>query len=349
MNPQEPPHEMNRRKFIQTSAATIAASTLAVRTAGAQDAPGDVQLDRRHEVPGMTYRQLGRTNFMSSRLVFGCGAALAGGKAVRLLDQAYEAGINFYDVGSNVYYKGSEHHLGPFMKAHRGEIWVSSKAPVRMPIDYKLGAPLTTEQGKTIAEYWTGLLEASLKDLDTDYVDAYYIMSVGHPELVKCEPLYEAFLKAKQAGKVGHFGVSTHKRAQDVLEAMIETGWYDLAMVAVTPVGWYDWESKSILTGTPPLRELRPVLDRARESGIGLIGMKAARFLASGSAGGKSDSGAFDHIYDRRALDAPLTPFQRTYAYVLAHGVDVVNSDMQNFEHFEANVAAVQQTETYFA
>jgi len=34
------------------------------------------KLEHRNEQPSMPYRQLGRTNFMSSRLVFGCGAAL---------------------------------------------------------------------------------------------------------------------------------------------------------------------------------------------------------------------------------------------------------------------------------
>jgi hypothetical protein len=83
-------------------------------------------------------------------------------------------------------------------------------------------------------------------------------------------------------------------------------------MVAITPAGWYDWDSKSILAGTASLQDLRPVLDRARDAGIGLVGMKAARFLAGGGAGGKNDPSAFDSFYDRRALDSPLDPFQRS-------------------------------------
>ena len=66
---------------------------------------------------------------MSSRLVFGCGAALMGGKAVRLLQRAFEAGINHFDVGSDIYYKGSERYLAPFLKDHRDQVWVVSKAP----------------------------------------------------------------------------------------------------------------------------------------------------------------------------------------------------------------------------
>ncbi len=82
------------------------------------------------ERPPMTYRRLGRTGFMSSRLVFGGGAALAGGKGVRLLDRALEAGINHFDVGSNVYYRGAERSLAPFLKINRGKVWVASKAPL---------------------------------------------------------------------------------------------------------------------------------------------------------------------------------------------------------------------------
>ncbi len=277
------PYEMNRRAFIKTTAAATATAAVAP-SARAQDAPAD-GLIHRNERSGMPYRKLGRTNFMCSHLVFGGGAALMGGKAVRLLEAAFDVGVNFYDLGSNVYYKGSERAFAPFLAAHRGKIWVTSKAPLRRIDGYEPGKPLTVEQGRFLADYWTGLLNASLADLRTDYVDAYYLMGVGEPEVVQCEQLHEAFLKAKQAGKVGHWGVSTHKRAQQVLEAMIGTGWYDLAMIAITPAGWYEWDSKSLLPGTPTMVELQPTLQRARDAGIGLVGMKAARYLSS--RGGK--------------------------------------------------------------
>ncbi|WP_165235700.1 aldo/keto reductase [Aquisphaera insulae] len=338
------PNEMNRRDFIKTTAAGTAAATVAP-AALAQDAAGD-GLIHRNERSGMPYRKLGRTNFLCSRLVFGGGAALIGGKAVPLLNAAFDAGVNFYDLGSNAYYKGSERAFAPFLAANRGKIWVTSKAPLR-PVDgFVPGKPLIAEQGKFLADYWTGLLNASLTDLGTDYVDAYYLMGVGDPEIIRCEPLHEAFLKAKQAGKVGHWGVSTHKRAQQVLEAMIETGWYDLAMIAVTPAGWYDWDSKSLLPGTPAMVELQPTLKRARDAGIGLVGMKAARYLSS--KGGKELVKAFDGHYSDRLMQSGLSAWQRSYAFVLAHGVDVVNSDMQNFAHFKENLAAVQRSAELF-
>ena len=171
------------------------------------------ELDRRNERSSMTYRKLGRTNFMSSRLVFGGGAALAGGKAVRLLDRAFEAGINHYDLGSDSIYKGSESSFAPFLKANRDNIWVASKAPLSS-VRIKQEDPVTLEQAKAAANSWTKLLNQSLKDLQTGYVDAYYLMNVENPALISSEEIYKAFLDAKTAGKVGYFGLSTHKNAK---------------------------------------------------------------------------------------------------------------------------------------
>lgn len=251
---------MDRRTFMQvTAAATVGATGIAAAAEpAAMKKPGEDGLIHRNERPGMQYRTLGRTKFVASALVFGCGAALSGGKAVRLLDVAFEKGVNFYDIGSNVYYKGSEKHFAPFLKAHRDDIWVSSKAPVRPLFDHKHGEPLNTEQGKKVADYWTQLLDESLSDLGTDYVDAYYLMAVPDPGYVTSEEVYNAFLKAKQAGKVGHFGLSTHKRAEQVLSAAADTGWYDLAQIAITPAGWYDWDSRNLLEGTPRSRTSSP-------------------------------------------------------------------------------------------
>lgn len=340
---------MNRREFIKTSAiAAVAGSALG---SGPASASPDDGLDHRNERPDkMTYRKLGRTNYMASRLVFGCGAALQGGKAVRLLEEAFEAGINLYDIGSDVYYKGSEKNLAPFLKAHRGEIFITSKAPVRAAYDRELKTSFSVEDARAAAARWSELLDGSLSDLQTDYVDAYYFMMVDQPALLRSEEIYNAFTKAREAGKVGYLGISTHKRAEACLDAAIETGWYDLAMIAVTPSGWYDLGKRGPEDGAPALKDLRPVLDRARAAGIGLVGMKAGRFIAPSRAGGTSDNiGAFDHHYDEKLKNAPLSPFQRAYAYVLEHGVDVVNADMQNFPHFEENAFAARTAHEYFA
>ncbi len=340
---------MNRREFNKSLVTVVVGAPFFISgdlVSKASTKPD--KLDRRNEQPSMTYWKLGRTNFMSSRLVFGCGAALAGGKAVRLLDLAFEAGINHFDVGSDTVYKGSERSLSPFMKVNRGKIWVASKAPIP-PYDLKPEDQVTLEQTKAAAKSWTYSLNQSLKDLQTEYVDAYYLMAISNPALIGSEEIYKAFLDAKTAGKVGYFGLSTHKNAENVLKAAIKTGWYDLAMIGITPAGWYDWTTKEIEVDTLSLTALQPLLKQARDAGIGLIGMKTVRLMAPMQAGGKDNVSAFDKFYDNKLLESPLNPFQRAYTYVLENGLDVVNADMQNFTHLEENIVAAATYHTYFS
>lgn len=180
------------------------------------------------------------------------------------------------------------------------------------------------------------------------HVDAYYMMAANNPSIIASDEVYSAFLRAKQAGKVTYLGLSTHKNAQAVLETAIETGRYDLAMIAITPAGWYDWDNRRILEGTPNMVALQPLLARAREAGIGLIGMKACRYLAGRGWLRSGDLAAFDQFYAARLLNSNLTPFQRSYAYVLEHGLDVVNADMQSRDHLRENFIAAATAQEYF-
>ncbi|MGI9591866.1 MAG: hypothetical protein ACR2P8_10905 [Myxococcota bacterium] len=146
-----------------------------------------------------------------------------------------------------------------------------------------------------------------------------------------------------------HLGLSTHQNAERVLAAAVATGAYDLAMIAITPAGWYDWADKSILKGSQPMVALQPALASARAAGMALVGMKAGRYLAGRKFLGWSKPDAFDAHYGPELLASGLTPFQRSYAFVLGHGLDVVNADMQSLAHLRENVAAVLESPRFFA
>lgn len=337
----------SRRRFLRYGTmAAVAAHALArsgsVRAALFEARETDALAD---PWPDMAYRTLGRTGYRASRLIFGCGAALSGRRRDELLDAAFEAGVNVFDVGYRHYYDAAERNLAPFLKRRRDDVFLISKAIV--PGDFAPDDPVSVAQARRAARGWLDHLDESLGQLQVEHVDAYYLMASNNPRLIASEEIHRAFERARDAGKVSYLGLSTHQNAQRVLETAIDTGRFDLAMIAITPGGWYDWETREVLPGSPPMKELRPLLARAHEAGIGLIGMKAGRFLAGRRFLGWGNPDAFDQHYDRTLLDAPLSEFQRSYAYVLEHGLDAVNADMQSLVHLKENFTAAALSSRY--
>ena len=336
----------NRRKFLQYLA-TLAVGTRALLRPGRARADEPSAEGFTTELPRMTYRKLGRTDFNASRLLFGCGAALSRGPRDDLLNAALDAGINVFDVGFRGYYRDAEMNLGPFIRKVRDRVFLISKATV-LP-DVEPDVEITAAQAKEAATGWSAAIDGSLREMGVDHIDAYYLMASHNTSIIASDEMYEAFLQAKKAGKISYLGLSTHRNAQRVLDTAAETGRYDLAMIAITPAGWYDWDSKGLLKGTERMTRLRPVLDRARKAGIGLVGMKAGRYIAGRKFLGWGNPKVYDQYYDEKLMQSGLSAFQRSYAYVLEHGLDVVNADMQSFAHLQENLIAAATSKQYFA
>jgi len=336
--------KIKRRSLLQSLSMLVVGGGVLVKTRSLQAAVDEAT----HSVnswPEMEYRELGNTGFKGSRLVFGCGAALMFGQANDLLEPALESGINVFDVGYRDYYRNAEENLAPFLKKHRDKIFLISKAPAG---DTAANEVVGVAKAKQTAKIWQNFMDASLKELQVEHVDAYYLMAANNTTIIQSEEMYSAFNTAKQAGKVSHWGLSTHENAQNVLLAAAETGWYDLAQIAITPGGWYDWESKQVLQGSKDMIGLKPVLDTAREAGIGLIGMKAGRHLAGKFWLPWGNPDTFDKYYSSIVMKSSLSEFQRSYAYVLAHGLDAVNADMWHWQHMRENFIAATTAQTYF-
>jgi aryl-alcohol dehydrogenase-like predicted oxidoreductase len=336
-----------RRKFIRSIAGLAIAGRTLLRSGDVRAAISKVEEGEETPLPNMTYRRLGKTGFMGSRLIFGCGAALSQEPRDDLLNRAFDAGVNVFDVGTRRYYKDAEQNLRGFLKKRRDEILLISKASAY--IDIEPEAEVTTAQAKQGAKTWLGLLDQSLSDLGVERVDAYYMMAANNPSIVRNDEMYEAFLKAKKAGKTSHWGLSTHENAQNVVLAAAATGRFSLAQIAITPAGWYSWADRDVVADSPDMVGLAPVLAQARAAEIGLIGMKAGRFLAGRKWLGWGNPKAFDSHYDAKFMAANLNAFQRSYAFVLEHGLDAVNADMQTPGHLEENFVAAATAQEYFA
>jgi aryl-alcohol dehydrogenase-like predicted oxidoreductase len=118
----------------------------------------------------MEYRALGKTGVRVSALCF--GTMSFGGDAdeetsAAMFHRCREVGINFFDC-ANVYEHGrSEEILGKLMTGSRDELVITSK--VFFPMGEDVNA-----RGATRKHMMTAV-EASLKRLNTDYLDVYFI------------------------------------------------------------------------------------------------------------------------------------------------------------------------------
>ncbi|MFK4064413.1 aldo/keto reductase [Streptomyces sp. NPDC029674] len=117
------------------------------------------------------------------------------------LDRALELGVTLYDT-ADVYGMGeNEKFLAPFVKAHRDEIVLATK--FALAID---PAEPTKRRIDNSPEYIRSSIDASLRRLDTDVIDLYYMHR--RDVAVPIEETVGVLSELVAAGKVKHIGLS---------------------------------------------------------------------------------------------------------------------------------------------
>ena len=118
----------------------------------------------------MEYKFLGKTGVLVSPLCFGTmsfGGVADEATSRAMFNACRDAGINFFDC-ANVYEKGlSAEILGKFIQDCRDEVVITSKVYFRMNSD-------VNAMGAT-RYHITRSIEGSLRRLNTDYIDLYFI------------------------------------------------------------------------------------------------------------------------------------------------------------------------------
>ena len=149
----------------------------------------------------MQYRVLGTSGMKVSQICLGTmmfGGPTQEAEARRMIDHALESGVNFIDT-ANVYTEGrSEAVIGPAIKAKRDRWVLATK------LAQKAG-PAVTDAGLS-RRHIMHAVEASLKRLQTDYIDLYYIHRVD-PNTA-WEQTIAAFGDLIRQGKVREWGLS---------------------------------------------------------------------------------------------------------------------------------------------
>lgn len=125
----------------------------------------------------MLYTQLGQSQLKVSRICLGCmgfGDPTQGQhswtlnypQSLKIIQQAFELGINFYDTAIAYQNGTSEQYLGRVLKelGMRDDAIIATKF---LPRSNEQPAELTATQ------HIQNMVDASLKNLDTDYIDLY--------------------------------------------------------------------------------------------------------------------------------------------------------------------------------
>lgn len=168
-------------------------------------------------------------------------------QSLKTLDRALELGINFWDTADMYGPHLNEELVGQALQGRRDKIVLATKFGIQLlssnPMDRRInGRP----------EYVRQACDASLKRLNTDYIDLYYQHRVD-PE-TPIEETVGAMKELVQAGKIRHIGLS---------EAAPETIERAHAVHPITAL-----QTEYSLWSREPENEIIPVLQKL---GIGFV------------------------------------------------------------------------------
>lgn len=161
----------------------------------------------------MEYRILGKTGLKISRLGFG-GIPIQRIDAEgtkEIIRHLHNAGVNYIDTARG--YTVSEEYLGYALEGIRQDFVLATKSMARTK------------------EAMAADIETSLKNLRTDYIDLYQIHNPSLADIEKVQApggALEALMEAKQAGKIGHIGITLHPVS--LFEKALELPWVETIM-----------------------------------------------------------------------------------------------------------------------
>ncbi len=163
----------------------------------------------------MQYRYIGKTGLRVSPICLGTmtfGTQCDKKEAFRIMDKAYDRGVNFFDT-AEIYPVPPTAKLGGLTEEIVGE-WLQDKPRDKMIIATKVAGAASgwfvppTRHGMTAIDrhHITKGIEGSLRRLNTDYIDLY---QMHWPDtVVPIEESMEAFDRLVQEGKVRYLGTS---------------------------------------------------------------------------------------------------------------------------------------------
>ena len=179
----------------------------------------------------MEYRNLGKTGLKVSPLCMGTmqfGWSVDEADTQRILSRTYEAGINFIDT-ADIYSRWVDGNPGGVAEEYVGRWWKQAKVPRdRLVIATKVRGKMgdgPNDEGLSRVHIMQAV-EASLRRLDTDYIDLYQTHWPDND--VPIEETLRALDDLVHQGKVRYIGASNYK-AWELMQAIWTSDKYNLA------------------------------------------------------------------------------------------------------------------------
>ena len=265
----------------------------------------------------MEYTTFGNTGYKVSKLGFGAmrlpmtevngEKAIDDGKAIPLMQRAFDLGVNYIDTAPYYCDKLSEAAVGKALKGYRDKVYVSTKNPIE----------------DLSGDNWLKRLETSLKNLDIDYIDFYHFWGIGLESFKswqgqKFGPI-EAARKAKEEGLIKHISFSFHDDAKNMPE-IIDSGLFESVLMQYN------------------------LLDRSNEENLAYANSKGLGVVVMGPIGG-GRLGAPSQVIQGLLKDKPKSSAEVAMRFVLANpNVHISLSGMSTMEQLEENVELASRT-----
>ncbi len=186
------------------------------------------------DTTSMNYTRLGRTGLTVSVAGLGCGGHSRLGQAsgaseaqsISVVKAAIDMGINFIDTAA-VY--GTEEIVGRSLGNMREKVVISSKEQIVS----KGSSPL---EGEVISgEALKTRVEASLKRLNTDYIDILHLHGVMPDQYLQCrQNLVPALYDLKTQGKIRFLGITErfiYDTSHKMLSKALTDDFWDVVMI----------------------------------------------------------------------------------------------------------------------
>ncbi|MGD0683308.1 MAG: aldo/keto reductase [Terracidiphilus sp.] len=223
----------SRREFLSTGLSV----GLALPVLGATSAMALEPQSAKPTAPvKLDYRTLGRTGLKVTTVGMGCMIT----SDPSVITRAADLGINYFDTARGYSHGNNERMVAAALAGRRKQVIISTKSHA--------GNKEELQQH----------LETSLRELNTDYIDIWYLHGKNSPDEIPDDMIAVQQL-AKKQGKVRFIGVSTHSGQQQLLPWMAKKGVFDVVLTG------YNFTMDA---------SMDQAIEAAAKSGMGVVAMK---------------------------------------------------------------------------